>query len=81
MLRLKKDLQLTSVVVTHDLDLLNRVADKVVFLHQGRVAFFGPPGDLYKSPEPIIHEFLELDKVIRGGNDQPGLAGPSGVEV
>jgi phospholipid/cholesterol/gamma-HCH transport system ATP-binding protein len=81
MLRLKKDLQLTSVVVTHDLDLLNRVADKVVFLHQGRVAFFGPPSELYKSPEPIIHEFLELDKVIRGGNDQPGLAGPSGAEA
>jgi phospholipid/cholesterol/gamma-HCH transport system ATP-binding protein len=81
MLRLKKELQLTSVVVTHDLDLLNRVADKVVFLHKGRVAFCGPPAELYKSPEPIIHEFLELDKVIRGGNDQPGLAGPSSVEV
>jgi phospholipid/cholesterol/gamma-HCH transport system ATP-binding protein len=65
MLRLKKDLQLTSVVVTHDLDLLNRVADRVVFLNKGRVAFFGPPADLYKSEDPDIHEFLELDKVIR----------------
>ena len=35
MLRLKKELQLTSVVVTHDLDLLNRVADTVVFLQRG----------------------------------------------
>ena len=34
MLRLKKQLQLTSVVVTHDLDLLNRVADTVVFIEQ-----------------------------------------------
>jgi phospholipid/cholesterol/gamma-HCH transport system ATP-binding protein len=87
MLRLKRDLQLTSVVVTHDLDLLNRVSDKVVFLHKGRVAFFGPPAELYKSEEPIIHEFLELDKVIRGGripeNDpiRGGLAGPSSAEV
>jgi phospholipid/cholesterol/gamma-HCH transport system ATP-binding protein len=87
MLRLKKELQLTSVVVTHDLDLLNRVADRVVFLHRGRVAFFGPPKELYLSEEPIIHEFLELDKVIRGariGENDPirlGLAGPSNVEV
>jgi phospholipid/cholesterol/gamma-HCH transport system ATP-binding protein len=87
MLRLKRELQLTSVVVTHDLDLLNRVADLVVFLHKGRVAFFGPPAELYRSEEPIIHEFLELDKVIRGGKlaeDDPfraGLAGPSDAEV
>jgi phospholipid/cholesterol/gamma-HCH transport system ATP-binding protein len=84
MLRLKKQLQLTSVVVTHDLDLLHRVADTVVFLSKGRVAFFGPPADLYKSRDPQIHEFLELDKVIRGGklgeDDPMGLAGPANVE-
>jgi phospholipid/cholesterol/gamma-HCH transport system ATP-binding protein len=84
MLRLKKVLKLTSVVVTHDLDLLNRVADKVVFLHKGHVAFFGPLPDLYRSQEPIIQEFLELDKVIRGGGlaeDDPFRAGIAGPEV
>ena len=83
MLRLKKQLKLTSVVVTHDLDLLHRVADTVVFLSKGRVAFFGPPADLYSSEDPDIHEFLELDKIIRGnpGRDSPfrtGLGGVSG---
>jgi phospholipid/cholesterol/gamma-HCH transport system ATP-binding protein len=87
MLRLKKELKMTSIVVTHDLDLLNRVADSVVFLHKGKVAFFGKPADLYRSREPIIHEFLELDKVIRGGKlaeDDPfrtGLAGPTDADV
>jgi phospholipid/cholesterol/gamma-HCH transport system ATP-binding protein len=87
MLRLKKELRMTSIVVTHDLDLLNRVADSVVFLHKGRVAFFGKPGELYRSREPIIHEFLELDKVIRGAKlaeDDPfrtGLAGPTDADV
>ncbi len=81
MLRLKKELKLTSVVVTHDLDLLHRVADTVVFLDKGRVAFFGPPGDMYKSQEPGIHEFLELDKVIRGKLDEnnPFRMGLGGV--
>jgi phospholipid/cholesterol/gamma-HCH transport system ATP-binding protein len=87
MLRLKRDLRLTSVVVTHDLDLLNNVADAVVFLQKGKVTFFGPPKDLYRSNDPFIQEFLELDKVIRGNKlaeDDPfrtGLAGPASAEV
>lgn len=68
MLRLKKQLSLTSVVVTHDLDLLNRVADRVVFLNKGEVAFFGTPADLYRCDNEDIQEFLELDKVIRGAH-------------
>jgi phospholipid/cholesterol/gamma-HCH transport system ATP-binding protein len=63
MLRLKRQLRLTSVVVTHDLDLMNRVADRVVFLHQGHVIFFGPVQDLEKSDHPHIQEFLALDRV------------------
>ncbi len=63
MLRLKRQLRLTSVVVTHDLDLMNRVADRVVFLHQGHVIFFGPVEDLAKSEHPHIQEFLALDRV------------------
>lgn len=63
MLRLKRQLRLTSVVVTHDLDLMNRVADRVVFLHQGQVIFFGPVQDLRKSEHPHIQQFLALDQV------------------
>ena len=44
MLRLKKQLNLTSVVVTHDLDLMRKVADKVVFLFESPVIYFGPTG-------------------------------------
>jgi phospholipid/cholesterol/gamma-HCH transport system ATP-binding protein len=65
MLRLKKQLKLTSVVVTHDLDLMNKVADRVVFLYEGGVIFFGPIGDLEKSDHPHIREFLELDRVVK----------------
>jgi phospholipid/cholesterol/gamma-HCH transport system ATP-binding protein len=52
-------------VVTHDLDLMYKVADKVVFLFEGKVIFFGPIGDLEKSDHPHIQEFLELDRVTR----------------
>jgi len=64
MLRLKKQLKLTSVVVTHDLDLMYKVADRVVFLYEGSVIFFGSVEDLKKSDHPHIQEFLELDRVV-----------------
>src|SRR5215472_8488793 len=65
MLRLKKQLRLTSVVVTHDLDLMHKVADRVVFLYDGGVIYFGPVADLAKSDHPHIQEFLELDRVVK----------------
>lgn len=63
MLKLKKQLALTSCVVTHDLDLMRKVGDKVVVLHEGRVIFFGPTADLEKSDHPHIKEFLAMDRV------------------
>ena len=63
MLRLKKQLKLTSIVVTHDLDLMRRVADRVVMLDEGRVTFFGPTCELEKSEDPHIQEFLALDRL------------------
>jgi len=65
MLRLKRQLKLTSVVVTHDLDLMYKVADNVVFLFEGGVIYFGPVADLHKSEHPHIREFLELDRVVK----------------
>jgi len=65
MLRLKKQLKLTSVVVTHDLDLMYKVADRVVFLFESGVIFFGPVHELEKSDHPHIREFLEMDRVVR----------------
>src|SRR5918912_3319939 len=49
MLRLKQQLSLTSVVVTHDLDLMRKVADTVMFLYEGRVIYFGSVADMDNS--------------------------------
>ena len=64
MLRLKRQLKLTSVVVTHDLELMYKVADRVVFLYDGGVIYFGPVSELDKSPHPHIQEFLAMDRVV-----------------
>jgi len=65
MLRLKEKLNLTAVVVTHDLALMRKVADRVVFLHDGEAIFFGPTKELEKSPHPFIQEFLEMDRIVK----------------
>lgn len=63
MLRLKRDLKLTSVVVTHDLDLMRKVADQVMFLADGHAIYFGPVDEMDQSDHPLIHEFLAMDRV------------------
>jgi phospholipid/cholesterol/gamma-HCH transport system ATP-binding protein len=61
--KLKYQLKLTSVVVTHDMALAKKIADRVVFLHQGKVVYFGPPAGMETADEPIVREFLELDEM------------------
>ena len=59
--KLKYQLKLTSVVVTHDMRLANKLADRIVFLHEARVVFFGTPEEMSRSEEPIVQEFLTMD--------------------
>jgi len=66
MKRLKLQLHLTSVVVTHDMRLAKKLADRVVFLHESRVLFFGSYPDMERCSEPIVQEFLELDELDLG---------------
>ena len=70
MLRLKDKLQLTSVVVTHDLDLMRKVADSVLFLYQGEAIYFGPVKDLDQCDHPHVKQFLAMDRVEMSGKMQ-----------
>ena len=62
-LKVKRQTGLTSVVVTHDMKLARKLADRVVFLVDGRVAFFGTTAEMDQSTVPMVKEFIELDKV------------------
>jgi len=59
--RLKEKFHKTSIVVTHDVRLAERVADRMVMLHQGRVAFFGTPAEWQASGDPEVERFRALD--------------------
>lgn len=63
-LRLKNAFHKTSIVVTHDTHLAKRLADRVVFLQEGRVTFFGPWSDFENSSDPVLQHFLKEDELI-----------------
>ena len=67
LLRLKERFHKTSVVVTHDVRLAERVADRLVMLEEGKVSFFGTPEEWAASKEPEVERFRALDAL-------PGLA-------
>ena len=56
--RLKELLGLTLLIVTHDLDFLWRVADRVAFLVAGRVVGIGTMEELSRSEEPLVREYF-----------------------
>lgn len=62
--RLKQQLHLTSIVVTHDMRFAKKLADRVVFLHQGEARFFGTMEEMEASEDEILKEFLTLDALI-----------------
>ena len=62
-LKVKQQSGLTSVVVTHDMKLARKLADRVVFLVDGRVGFFGTTAEMDQSTVPMVQEFIQLDEV------------------
>ena len=58
---LKQHLGKTSIVVTHDIRFAERLADLVLFLHQGRAQYFGPLQGFMASSDPNIQQFMALD--------------------
>lgn len=60
-----KDLQrrygITNVVITHELRSVFRIADRIVFLEEGRVYWVGTPDELQATPDPLLRAFIEGD--------------------
>ena len=63
-LRLKQKFRKTAIVVTHDTHLAKKLADRVIFLSEGRVAFFGTWAELTASKDPFLRNFLMQDEMI-----------------
>jgi phospholipid/cholesterol/gamma-HCH transport system ATP-binding protein len=56
--RLKQVLGLTVVLVTHDLDTLYAVCDRIAVLAEKRVLVIGTMADMLQEPHPWVHEYF-----------------------
>lgn len=57
--RLQSQLNVTSLVVTHDLTSCFHIADRVALLDGGRRHFWGSPEDLKRETDPIVRDFVD----------------------
>ncbi len=63
-LKLKKKFGKTSIVVTHDTHLAKKLADRLVFLHESKVAFFGTWAEFESAQAPFLRNFRMQDELI-----------------
>jgi phospholipid/cholesterol/gamma-HCH transport system ATP-binding protein len=80
-LKLKRELRITGIVVTHDLQSAFKVGDHFVLMHEGSVRFQGSAAELRACEDPVVHRFLlgeaspeELAEIR--GNGAPTLPAP-----
>jgi len=57
--RLQTQLDVTSIVVTHDMTSTYHIADRVALLHEGKIRFYGTPADLKSADDPVVQDFVQ----------------------
>ena len=70
----------TSLIITHDKDLLQRLQPRTVMLHEGRVFFDGPFPDFAAARSSIIRPYFDLMPVLHGRDLDPRDLPPPGHE-
>jgi phospholipid/cholesterol/gamma-HCH transport system ATP-binding protein len=60
-LELKKQIRVTSVVVSHDRELAFGVADRIAIINDGRIVTVGTPGEVKQFNDPLVQNFLHAD--------------------
>jgi phospholipid/cholesterol/gamma-HCH transport system ATP-binding protein len=56
--KLQRELKVTSIVVTHDMNSAFKVADRVVMLHEGKIVFDGTPEEIKQSQKDVVKRFV-----------------------
>lgn len=66
-LGLKKRLDVTSVVVTHNLKAAFAISDRLALIHDGKIASTGAPESFLETDDPVVREFIgdRMRRVLR----------------
>lgn len=70
-LSLREHVEVTQIVVTHDIDLAFHIADRIAFISEGLIIEVGSPEDIERSANPIVQSFIrEQFERPQGGNGE-----------
>lgn len=58
-IKVRNDQKNTAIVVTHDMASVNKVADRVAMMHQGKIVFLGTPAEVNSTDNPHVRQFIE----------------------
>lgn len=58
-MKMRNELKVTSVVVTHDMKSAYRIADKIAMLYKGRIRYVGTPAEIQQATDPVVKAFIE----------------------
>jgi phospholipid/cholesterol/gamma-HCH transport system ATP-binding protein len=71
-MKMKQELGVTSLVITHDMDSAYRISDRIAMLYDGRVLQEGVPDEIRRTENPIVKGFVEgkpelMESGVEGG--------------
>ena len=65
--KVKRQVKITGIVVTHDTRLARQLADRLIFLHDGQLRFWGTVAELDASRDPVLRDFWQKDEFTLAG--------------
>ena len=77
---LSDELNITSIVVTHDMHSVLSIADRAAFLHQGQLRWFGTVADLHDATDEVLLSFVKANE-YQIGNPGATASGDASSET
>ena len=62
---LTREFNMTTVVVSHDMNSVMEASDFIHFVHQGQIAWHGPTSELLTAKNEALNEFIFASKIMR----------------
>ena len=66
--RVREQLEVTTVVVTHDMRSARRIGQRILMLYNGRIHFAGSPDEVFQSKDPVVYRFVNGISDPKGHN-------------
>jgi phospholipid/cholesterol/gamma-HCH transport system ATP-binding protein len=75
-LDMRQRLNMTSIIITHDISSAYKIADKIVMIYEGNIVFDGTPGEIRSSKDPYVQKFIrgnrKADYAFKENDNQSG---------